>query len=121
MMPPVCCARRAAKRNATLHSGVWSTMTRNFRRFSGGICGAASLISLIVHPCGEPRKSIHKLVFKYCVCRFADEVRTSQLNPKSCFRFGWRRTANDIVFYLFRIKVPANEVADHLGTMRQQI
>ena len=31
-MPPVCCARRAAKRSARRHSGVWSTTARNFRR-----------------------------------------------------------------------------------------
>ena len=43
-MPPVCCARREAKRNATLHSGVWSTMTRNFRRLGGSVCGEASLM-----------------------------------------------------------------------------
>src|ERR1700733_12960553 len=30
-LPPVCCARRVAKRIATRHSGVLSTTTRNLR------------------------------------------------------------------------------------------
>src|SRR5690348_12797748 len=31
MRPPVCCARRVAKRSATVHSGVLSITTRNLR------------------------------------------------------------------------------------------
>src|ERR1700749_194591 len=37
MRPPACCARRVAKRIATLLSGVLSTTTRNLRWWSGAL------------------------------------------------------------------------------------